>query len=45
MLNAAIVGLGRWGQNLVNAVQGKSAHIRFVRAVVRNPEPLRDYAS
>ena len=45
MLNVAIVGLGRWGQNLVNAVQGKSAHIRFVRAVVRNPEPLRGYAS
>lgn len=45
MLNAAIVGLGRWGQNLVNAVQGKSAHIRFVRAVVRNPKPLRDYVS
>src|SRR5262245_28689142 len=24
MLNAAIVGLGRWGQHLVNSVQGKS---------------------
>ena len=24
MINAAIVGLGRWGQNLVNSVQGKS---------------------
>lgn len=33
MLNAAIVGLGRWGQNLVNAVQGKSDKIRFVRGV------------
>lgn len=33
MLNAAIVGLGRWGQNLVNAVQGKSGKIRFVRGV------------
>ena len=45
MLNVAIVGLGRWGQNLVNSVQGKSERIRFVRAVVRNPEPLRDYAT
>jgi len=30
MLNAAIVGLGRWGKSLVNSVHGKSDEIRFV---------------
>ena len=44
MINAAIVGLGRWGQNLVNSVQGKSDKIRFVAGVLRNPEKVRDYA-
>jgi len=29
MLNAAIVGLGRWGQSLVSSVQGKSDLLRF----------------
>lgn len=33
MLDAAIVGLGRWGRNLVNAAQGESGKIRFVRGV------------
>lgn len=44
MINAAIVGLGRWGQNLVNSVQGKSADIRFVAGVLRHPEKAREYA-
>ena len=35
MIGAAIVGLGRWGQSIVNAVQGKSARLRFVRGVCR----------
>ena len=35
MIRAAIVGLGSWGQNLVNSVQGKSSHIRFVAGAVR----------
>ena len=43
MINAAIVGLGRWGQNMVNAVQGKSECLRFVRGCVRHPEPVRDF--
>ncbi len=30
MINAAIVGLGRWGRNHVNAVAG-SSRIRYVR--------------
>src|ERR687894_305396 len=44
MINAAIVGLGRWGQNLVNSVQGKSDKIRFVAGVLRHPEKAREYA-
>ena len=36
MLNAAIVGLGWWGQTLVESVSGNSEKIRFVRAVSRS---------
>jgi predicted dehydrogenase len=45
MINAAICGLGRWGQALVIAVQGKSERIRFIRGVVRDPAEARDFAS
>ena len=45
MINAAIVGLGRWGQNLVNSVQGKSDRIRFTTGVLRHPENAREYAA
>jgi predicted dehydrogenase len=44
MIDAAIVGLGRWGQILVEAVQGKSDSLRFTRAVSRNPDRLDDFA-
>src|SRR5215207_1873074 len=44
MINAAIVGLGKWGQNLVNSVQGKSEKIRFTAGVLRHPENAREYA-
>lgn len=44
MINAAIVGLGRWGQRLVTSVQGRSERIRFVRGMVRNPDKVRDFA-
>lgn len=33
MVNAAIVGLGWWGKNIVQSVQGKSAKLRFVHGV------------
>jgi len=36
MINAAIIGLGRWGRNLVESVHGKSDAIRFVAGAVRN---------
>ena len=44
MIDAAIVGLGRWGQTLVEAVQGRSDRLRFTRAVSRNPDRLRPLA-
>ncbi|MGZ8267271.1 MAG: Gfo/Idh/MocA family protein [Burkholderiales bacterium] len=33
MIDAAIVGLGWWGKNIVKAVQGKSGKLRFVHGV------------
>src|SRR5688572_7746882 len=44
MINAAIVGLGRWGQNLVNSVQGKSDAIRFVAGATRTVKKAEAYA-
>ena len=44
-LNAAIVGLGWWGRNLVASVQGKSERLRFVRGVSKEPETVRDFAA
>jgi predicted dehydrogenase len=43
MIDAAIVGLGRWGKTLVEAVQGKSEKLRFIRAVSRDPARHRDF--
>src|SRR5215472_1502805 len=45
MIDAAIVGLGRWGKTHVGAVQGKSEVLRFTHAVSRDPGRLRDYAA
>ncbi|HMH16896.1 MAG TPA: Gfo/Idh/MocA family oxidoreductase [Burkholderiales bacterium] len=44
MIRAAIVGLGRWGQNLVASVQGQSDTIRFVAGATRIPEKARGFA-
>jgi predicted dehydrogenase len=44
LIEAAIVGLGRWGKTLVQAVHGKSELIRFVRAVDRTPDRVRAFA-
>lgn len=44
MLEAAIVGLGRWGRNMVAAVQGRSDRLRFSRCVVRRPDAAREFA-
>jgi predicted dehydrogenase len=44
MIEAAIVGLGRWGRTLVEAVQGRSERLRFSHAVSFHPEAHRDFA-
>ena len=44
MISAAIIGLGRWGQNLGNSVQGKSDVIRFVAGATRTPAKAEAYA-
>src|SRR3546814_9881064 len=44
MINAAIVGLGWWGQNHVRATEG-SETLRFVRAVDLAPERVRGFRS
>jgi predicted dehydrogenase len=44
MINAAIVGLGWWGKNIVNAVQGNSGKIRFVHGVSHEPDTVREFA-
>ena len=43
MINAAIVGVGRWGQTLVNSVHRKSDMIRFTRGVTRTVARAEDY--
>jgi predicted dehydrogenase len=45
MINAAMVGLGRWGQSIVTAVQGKSARVRIVHGVSKEPDVARDFAA
>ncbi|HLH91027.1 MAG TPA: Gfo/Idh/MocA family oxidoreductase [Xanthobacteraceae bacterium] len=44
MLNAAIVGLGWWGQRLVKSAQ-RSRHIKFARGVTLEPELARELAA
>ena len=44
MINAAIVGLGWWGQNLVNSVRG-SETIRFTAAHTRNQNPAAAFCA
>jgi predicted dehydrogenase len=44
VINAAIIGLGGWGRNLVNHIQGKSDKIRIVAGYARTPDKVRDYA-
>lgn len=46
MLDAAIIGMGRWGRTLVDSVQGKNeAGIRFVAGCTGTPAKARDYAA
>jgi len=45
MIEAAVVGLGRWGRTLVEAVQGHSEKLRFACAVTSHTEANRDFAN
>jgi predicted dehydrogenase len=45
MLNAAIIGLGWWGKELVRSVQGRSELISFSRGVTLEPDLVRDFAA
>jgi len=45
MINAAVIGLGRWGKNIVDSVQGKSPRLRFIRGVSKDPDLVRDFAA
>ena len=46
MLNAAIMGMGRWGQTLVDSVQRRNdAGLRFVAGSTRTPEKAAGWAA
>jgi len=45
MINAAIVGIGWWGQKIVTAVQGKSTRMHFIRGVSKEPDEVRAFAT
>ena len=45
MIEAAVIGLGRWGKSIVDAVQGKSKRLRFIRGVSKEPELVADFAN
>jgi predicted dehydrogenase len=45
MINVAMVGLGRWGQTILNSIQGKSERLRIVHGVSKEPEPARELAA
>jgi predicted dehydrogenase len=44
MINAAVIGLGRWGKSIVEAVQGKSQRLRIIRGVSKEPDLVRNFA-
>ena len=45
MIDAAIVGLGRWGRSLVESIQGKCGKLRFVAGVDTNAAAAREFAA
>src|SRR5678815_5964346 len=45
MIQAAIVGLGTWGQHLVASVQGKSDVIRFTAGATRTPSKASEFCA
>ena len=45
MIDAAIVGIGRWGRNFIDALHGKSERIRFVLGVDAAPDKARAFTA
>ena len=45
MIDAAIVGLGRWGRSLVESVQAKSPKLRFVAGVDPDAAAAHEFAA
>ncbi|MEE2997542.1 MAG: Gfo/Idh/MocA family oxidoreductase [Pseudomonadota bacterium] len=45
MINAAIVGMGRWGKTLVNSVSDGNSDIKFVAGMTRTLSKVEDYAA
>jgi predicted dehydrogenase len=45
MIDAAIVGLGRWGSHFVDSVQGLSKRLRFVRAIDTDHAGVHGFAA
>jgi predicted dehydrogenase len=45
MIDAAVVGLGRWGKAIVEAVQGKSRRLRFTHGVSQGSERVAGFAA
>ena len=45
MINAAIVGMGRWGQTLVNSVSDTENHLCFVAGTTRTLSKVEQYAA
>jgi predicted dehydrogenase len=44
MLKVAMVGLGRWGQTILNSIQGRSERVRVVHGVSKEPDAARPLA-
>ena len=45
MIDAAIVGIGRWGKNFVESLHERSERVRFVRGVDAAPDKVSDFAA
>ncbi len=45
VIDAAMVGLGRWGRGLVESVQGKSNKLRFALGIEPEMAPAREFAA
>lgn len=44
MIDAAIIGLGRWGKGIVQSARA-AQRLRFIRGVSKEPELVRDFAA